>query len=68
MLGSEYRAEVLWIDTGIVAIPLFKIDVPLSSKCVGFGSEFSGMEADDEVETGKIFGPSCLSMHEDFGR
>ena len=68
MLGSEYRAEVLRIDTGIVAIPLFKIDVPLSSKCIGFGSEVSGTEADDEDETGKIFGPSCLSTCEDFGR
>jgi len=41
LLRSEYRAIILWIDTGIVAIPLFKIDVPSSSKCVGFGSEFS---------------------------
>jgi len=42
LLRSEYRAIVLWIDTDIVAIPLFEIDVPSSSKCVGFGSEFSG--------------------------
>ena len=61
------RAEVLWIDTGIVAIPLFKIDVPSSSKCVRFGSELSGMETDDEVEARKIFGPLCLSTREDFG-
>ena len=59
--------EVLWIDTGIVTIPLFKIDVPLSSECIRFGSELSGMEADDEVESGKIFVPSCLSTREDFG-
>ena len=51
----------------VVAIPLFKIDIPSSSECVGFGSEFSGTEADDEVETRKIFGPSCLSTREDFG-
>ena len=67
MLRSEYRVEVLWIDTGIVTIPLFKIDVPSSSECVGFGSEFSGMEADDEVEARKIFRPLCLSTCEDFG-
>ena len=67
MLGSEYRVEVLQIDIGIVAIPLFKIDVPSSSECIRFGSEFSGMEADDEVESRKIFGPSCLSMCEDLG-
>ena len=25
------------------------------------------METDDEVESGKVFGPSCLFTHEDFG-
>ena len=67
MLGSEHRVEVLWIYTGIVTIPLFKIDVPSSSECVGFGSEFSGTEADDEIESGNIFGPMCLLTCEDFG-
>ena len=57
---------VLRIDSGIVASPLFKIDVPSSSKSVGFGSEFSGMETDDEVKSGKILGPSCLTTREDF--
>ena len=68
MLRSEYRVEVLWINTGIVAIPLFKVDIPLSSECVRFGSELSGTEMNDEVESRKVFGPSCLSTHEDFGR
>ena len=68
MLGSEYRAKVLWINTGIVAIPLFKVDVPSSSECIGFGSKLSGMETNDEVESRKVFGPSCLLTCEDFGR
>ena len=67
LLRSEYWVVVLWIDTGIVAIPLFKIDVPSSSECVGFGSEFSRTETDYQVESRKVFGPSCLLMHEDFG-
>jgi len=46
--------EVLWVDTGIVAIPLLKIDVPSSSKCVRFGAEFSRMEMNYKVETGDI--------------
>ena len=25
------------------------------------------MEMDEEVESGKVFRPLCLSMHEDFG-
>ena len=58
---------ILWIDAGIVAIPLFKIDIPSSSECIGFDSEFFGMETDDEIESRKIFGPTCLLMHEDFG-
>ena len=66
MLGSEYWSVILWIDAGIVAIPLFKIDVP-SCKCVRFGSKFSRMEMDYKAETRKVFGPSCLSMCEDFG-
>ena len=57
---------VLRIDSGIVAIPLFRIDVPSSSKSVRFGSEFSGMETDDKIESRKVFGPTCLSMREDF--
>jgi hypothetical protein len=38
------------VDFSIVAIPLFRIDVPASSKRVGFRSEFSGTEMDDHVE------------------
>ena len=58
---------VLRIDSGIVAIPLFKIDVPSSSKGIRLGSEFSRTETDDEVESGEVFGPMCLSVNEDFG-
>ena len=65
MLRSEYWAEVL--NTGIVAIPHFKVDVPSSSEGIGFGSELPRMETNDEVESGKVFGPSCLSTCEDFG-
>src|SRR5467141_1371086 len=68
LLGSEYRAVVLRINSGIVAIPLSKVDVPLSSQCVGFGTEFPGSKPNDQVERGKVFGPSCLPTCEDFGR
>jgi len=67
LLRSEYQSVILWIYAGIVAIPLFKIDVPMSSQCIGFGSEFSGMQTDDEIESRKIFRPMCLLMCEDFG-
>ena len=68
MCRSEYWAKVLWVDSGIVAIPLLKIDIPSSSQCVGFGPELPGTEANDEVKTGKKFGPSCLTTREDLGR
>ena len=60
LLRSDCQVEVLQVNTGIVAIPLFKIDDPSSGKCVGFGSEFSGTEMDDDFESRKVFGPSCL--------
>jgi len=69
LLRSEYWAVILWIDTGgIVAIPLFKIDVPSSSECIRFGSKFSGTEIDNEIESRKIFRPMCLLTCEDFGQ
>ena len=67
LLGSEHRSVVLWVHSGVVAIPLFWVDVPSSSKSVRFGSQFSRMETYDEVEGGKKFRPTCLSMREDFG-
>ena len=50
LFGSEHGSVVLRIDSGIVAIPLFKIDIPSSSKSIRLGSEFSRMEMDDKVE------------------
>ena len=67
LFRSEHRSVVLRIDSGIVAISLFKIDVPSSSKSIGLGSEFSRTEMDDQVESGKVFRPMCLLTHEDFG-
>ena len=67
LFGSETGLVVLRIDSGIVAIPLFKIDIPLSSKGIGLGSKFSRMETNNEVESREVFRPTCLSMHEDFG-
>ena len=59
--------KVLWVDTGIVTIPLFKVDVPLSSKCIRFSTKFSRPKPNYEVKIQEIFRPSCLLMHEDLG-
>ena len=66
MFLHEHRSEVSWIYAGIIASPLFRIDVPLSSKHVGFGPETSRTETDDEVELAEEFGPSDLSTGEQF--
>ena len=55
LLRSEHRSVVLWVHSGIVAIPLFRVDVPSSSKNIRFGYKFSGMEIYDKVEGRKKF-------------
>ena len=45
---------------GIVAIPLFGIDVPTSSQHIGFHSELTGVELDHEIELGQELRPPGL--------
>ena len=66
MFLHEHGLEVSWIYAGIIASPLFRVDIPSSSKSVGFGPEASGMEADDEVELAEELGPSDLVVGENF--
>ena len=49
---------------GVVASPLFRIDVPSCSKSVGVGTEASGMKSDNAVELAEEFRPSDLSVCE----
>ena len=60
MFLHEHGSEVSRIYAGIIASPLFRIDVPSSSKSVGFGTEASGMESDNEVELAEELGPLDL--------
>ena len=55
LLGREYQAKVLRVDAGEALIPFFGVDVPASSERVGFRAEFTGAEANDEVELGEVF-------------
>ena len=59
--------EILWVNTGIVATPLFKIDVPSSTKCVRFGTELPGPKPYDKVKSREVFRPTCLMPCEDLG-
>ena len=64
MFLHEHRSEVSQIYAGVIASPLFRIDVPLSSKGVGFGTEASGTEPDNEVKLAEEFRPLDLSAGE----
>jgi hypothetical protein len=55
------------VNLSVVLIPLFGIDVPVSSKGIQFSSEFSGMEMDDEIEMMQEFRPVGLTTGEEFG-
>ena len=55
LLGREYRAKVLRVDAGKALIPFLGVDVSASSERVRFRAEFTGAEANDEVELGEVF-------------
>jgi len=48
------------VDYSIASIPLFRIDIPLSSESIQFGTKMTRMEPDDKVELRKVLGPLCL--------
>ena len=40
----------MWVDSKVVTIPLFWIDILVASESIGFGAKFSRAELDYEVE------------------
>jgi len=64
---GEHQPEILGINLGVATIPLFGVDIPLSSESVRLGTEFSGAETNDKVELGEKFRPPGLLAGEDFG-
>ena len=66
MFGGKYRSKVVRIDGGVIASPLFRVDIPSSSQRVWLGTETSGMEVDDEVELGQVLRPPYLASSEQF--
>ena len=55
----------MWVDSEVVTIPLFWVDVPAASESVGFGTKLSGAEPDYEVELGEELRPPGLSACEE---
>ena len=62
MFLSEDGLEVMRVDCGVASIPLFRIDVPLSSESIWFCAEMTRAEPDDKVELGEVLGPPCLPL------
>ena len=59
--------EVVQVDTSVVHIPFFGIDIPASSQHIGFTSKSSWMEMDDHVELAKELQPTGLPLGQEFG-
>ena len=67
MFLSEDRFEVVRVDCGVASIPLFRIDVPLSSESIWFGAEMTRAEPDDKVELGEVLRPPHLPLGQYLG-
>ena len=50
LLVSEHWPNIVRVNSCIAPFPLFRVDIPSSSQCIWFGSEFSGTETNHEVE------------------
>jgi len=59
---SKDEFEVVRVNCGVASIPLFRIDVPLSSESIQFGAKMTRIEPGDKVELEKVLGPPCLSL------
>jgi len=59
---SKNGFEVMKVNCGITSIPLFRIDVPLSSESVWLGTKMTRPEPDDKIELGEILKLLCLPL------
>jgi len=47
---NEHRPKILGVNLGIATIPLFGVNIPLSSESIQLGTKFSGMETNDKIK------------------
>ena len=67
MFLSEDWFKVVRVDCSIASIPLFRIDVPLSSKSIWFGAKTTRTEPDDKVKLREVFRLPCLPPGQHLG-
>jgi len=60
LLLSKDWFEVVMVDCSIASIPLFRVDVPLSSKSIQFGAKTTRTKPNNKIELQEIFRPLCL--------
>jgi len=64
---SEDGFKVVRVDCGIANIPLFRVDIPLSSESIQFGAKITRTELNNKVELRKILGLPCLPLGQHLG-
>ena len=67
MFLSEDWFEVVRVDCDIASIPLFRIDIPLSSEDIWFGAKMTRTKSDNKVELKEILGLLCLPLNQYLG-
>ena len=55
------------VDCNIASIPLFRIDIPLSSESIWFSTKMTRAEPNNKVELGEILKPPCLPLGQYLG-
>jgi len=62
LLLSEDWFEVMRVDCSIASIPLFRIDILLSSESIQFDTKITRIEPDNKIELREILGLLCLPL------
>jgi len=62
LLLSEDWFEVVRVDCSIASIPLFRIDILLSSESIQFDTKITRIEPDNKIELREILGLLCLPL------
>ena len=64
---SENRTKISRIDSSIVTISPFRVNIPSASQRIRFGAKMAGVETDNKVESREKLRPMGLSMGQNFG-
>ena len=59
---SEDGLEVVRVDYDITSVLPFRIDIPLSSESIQFGTKTTRAEPNDKIELGEILGLLYLPL------